>query len=189
MVQSTGMRTAVKADLVDLYKTLVELTGGAAALESLQPDVQGQSLAPLFANPTAPPPTPLAQKHSYSQMARCSCGPVFKYRDCPIPAAGVLECSADACHSTPMQLIHFMGYSMRTADGRWRLTAWYPWNNATMAAEWGKVAAVELYNASGDHGRNYDYGGYSRNLAAEPQLATTRATLLSKLEAAAMEWP
>ena len=122
-------------------------------------------------------------------MARCSCGVTYKYKTCPIPAAGVLECGANACHSVPAAQIDYMGYSMRTADGNWRLTAWYPWNNITMAAEWGRVAGVELYNATGDNGRDYDYGGYSRNLAAEPRLTTTRDALLRELEMAAAIWP
>lgn len=81
---SHGQRTNVKAELVDLYRTLVDLTG----LTGVQEDVQGMSLAPVFDAPTAPPPA-LASKVAFSQIGRCNC----TY----YPAYNIKQCAANAC--------------------------------------------------------------------------------------------
>ena len=49
---SAGQTTKVLAELVDVYRTLVDLAGLNAS--AIEPDVQGTSLAPLFDNPTSP---------------------------------------------------------------------------------------------------------------------------------------
>ena len=55
---------------VDVYRTLADLAGLAS---DVQADVQGTSLLPLFVDP-AHPPTNLATKPAFSQIARCHCG-------------------------------------------------------------------------------------------------------------------
>ncbi len=69
--QSAGTRTSVRAELVDLYRTLVDLAGLDAT--AIQPDVQGVSLAPLLVAPASPPPALLAGKAAYSQIGSCAC--------------------------------------------------------------------------------------------------------------------
>ena len=68
---SIGARTTVKLELVDLYRTLAGLAELPAT--SLQPSVQGTSLASVFDAPTDLPPM-LQQKAAYSQIGRCDCG-------------------------------------------------------------------------------------------------------------------
>ena len=85
---AAGARSAVRAELVDLYRTLVDLAGLDA--RALEPDVQGASLAPLFDAPTAPPPA-LAQKPAFSQIGRCGCTTYTRHN-----WTG-LECGDGAC--------------------------------------------------------------------------------------------
>ena len=66
---SVGRRTTVKAELVDLYKTLVELAGFDSS--EVQPSVQGTSLVPVFDDPAAAPM--VTSKVAYSQHPRCGC--------------------------------------------------------------------------------------------------------------------
>jgi hypothetical protein len=68
--QSAGARTTVRAELVDLYRTLVDLAGLDAS--AIQPDVQGVSLAPLLKDPASPPPA-LAAQIAYSQIGKPLC--------------------------------------------------------------------------------------------------------------------
>ena len=42
------------------------------------------------------------------------------------------------------------GYSIRTGD--WRLTAWLPWIGASLAGDWSRPNATELYDHKGDSG-------------------------------------
>jgi len=42
------------------------------------------------------------------------------------------------------------GYSIRTDD--WRLTAWLPWIGASLAGDWSRPNATELYDHKGDSG-------------------------------------
>jgi uncharacterized sulfatase len=107
-----GRATAAVIENLDLYPTLAELAGLPRPAH-----LEGRSLAPLLADPTAP------WNH-----------PAFT------------------------TTIHegIIGRSVRT--NRWRYT------------EWGDSVATELYDQSADPG-NY------RNLAADPALASERATL------------
>ena len=67
---AAGARTSVRAELVDLYRTLVDLAGLDAG--GIQADVQGVSLAPLLDAPASPPPA-LAAKSAFSQIGSCAC--------------------------------------------------------------------------------------------------------------------
>ena len=62
----TPGRTTVAAELVDMFRTLVDLAGLDAS--AVQSDVQGTSLAPLFDDAKA-----LAGKLAYSQIGSCAC--------------------------------------------------------------------------------------------------------------------
>ena len=46
------------------------------------------------------------------------------------------------------------GYSIRTED--WRLTAWLPWIGASLAGDWSRPNATELYDHKGDSGTGLD---------------------------------
>ena len=60
---SVGTRTDVRAELVDIYRTLASLAGLSDAVQS---DVQGTSLAPIFDG--GAPPAALAAKPAFSQI-------------------------------------------------------------------------------------------------------------------------
>lgn len=182
---SKGVRSAVKAELVDLYRTLADLTGNTAAV---QDDVQGMSLAPLFDKPSSPSAA-LRDKPAFSQMPRCACQVYYKCRNCTFPREGVKECNANACHSTPTSEFDFMGYTMRTGDGKYRVTAWYTWNKTSNSVNWNELAGQELYDSSGDDGSSFDVDGYSFNLAGKPEYNVTVQELLQKLREAVGTWP
>ena len=116
---SIGQRTAVKAELIDLYRTLVELAGFEQS--AVQTSVQGTSLAPVFDDPIGAPM--VKSKVAYSQHPRCGChsGKAW-YKD----HAGTLqaECSENACCGIQQSSADydFMGYSQRTSE--YRFTAW-----------------------------------------------------------------
>ena len=120
---SAGARSSVRAELVDLYRTLVDLTGLDAA--SIQPDVQGVSLAPLFDAPGSPPPA-LASKPAFSQIGSCACK-VYSKQTPAMNWTGQ-ECDANRCAGTNVTNFDFMGYTMLTSDGL-RFTAWAHMDN------------------------------------------------------------
>jgi hypothetical protein len=151
----------------------------------VQPDVQGTSLAPLFADPHSPPAN-LSHKAAYSQIGRCGCG----VHACSCGAASpptCHECGSDACAQVPLGQFDYMGYSMRTAA--WRFTAWLPFDNATLRVDWrAGPAATELYDLASDDGRDFDFAGYSDNVAGKAEHAATLRKLLGELEAAVQSW-
>lgn len=91
---SMGKRTAVKAELVDLYRTLVDLAGFNQS--DVQPDVQGTSLAPVFEDPTSPP-AHLNDKVSFAQIGRCACQFWPQYN--------ATECDANACCRVRVEMV------------------------------------------------------------------------------------
>lgn len=173
--QAVGKKTTVKAELIDMYKTLAELAG-IGPVESGPQGVQGTSLAALFDDPEHPPPM-LAGKKAFSQIGRCSCG---AFASC----GGALECDANACARVPVPQFDFIGYSMRSDS--WRFTAWVPFDNSTMRVDWSRLAATELYDLQGDDGSNFDFDGYNVNVAAAHN--ATCAEMLEELKAAVNSW-
>ena len=152
---SAGARTTVRAELVDVYRTLVDLAGLDAS--AIQADVQGQSLAPLLAAPAAPP-APLAAKNAYSQIGSCACREYTRHN-----WTG-LECDAGRCYETNVTKFDFMGYTMNTHDG-WRFTTWVHMDNTTARVDWARPTFEELYNQTMDVGATFDYPAYHQNLA------------------------
>ena len=193
-LNSIGKRTVVKAELVDLYRTLAELSGLSSSAPEIEASVQGTSLAAAFKGPAYP-----MTKPAFSQIGRCSCGqfcpggPVnaVSQNYCPCANNGtacggprrealdwivspslanrpgkVMECGANACCKVPLDGggYDYIGYSMRT-DNR-RFTAWVTFNATTLSVDWSKVAATELYDLTEDDGRDFDFDGYSTNIAS-----------------------
>ena len=140
-------KSFVLAELIDLYKTLVELCG----FEEVQNSVQGTSLAPVFDDPSA-----LSEKRAYSQIARC---------DCNITKSGWKMCNANACVTTPQTNMSFMGYTMRTSN--YRYTAWFSWNTTTLRPNLSEIGGEELYNLTTDVGTNFDLPAYQRSVAGD----------------------
>lgn len=81
---SQGKTTLVNAELVDLYRTLADL----ANLSNIQSNVQGQSLAAVFDDPSNLRPS-LAEKPAFSQIGRCNCSYYSQYKE--------WLCDANAC--------------------------------------------------------------------------------------------
>ena len=110
---SAGARTAVHAELVDLYRTLVDLAGLNAS--DIQADVQGESLAPLFDAPDAPTPA-LANKTAYSQIGSCAC------KEYTHGNWTGRECNAGRCARTNVTDFDFMGCELHASatETRWK---------------------------------------------------------------------
>eukprot|EP00658_Telonema_sp_P-2_P083768 TRINITY_DN915_c0_g1_i3.p1 TRINITY_DN915_c0_g1~~TRINITY_DN915_c0_g1_i3.p1 ORF type:complete len:518 (-),score=77.98 TRINITY_DN915_c0_g1_i3:336-1889(-) len=173
---SHGQRTKAVTELVDLYRTLADLAGFQGMV---QPGVQGTSVAQLFEDPTA---ASLANKRGYSQIGRCACGMY------PSPGGSAHECGANACARVELgsPLFEFMGYSMRT--DLFRYTAWVRWDNSTLKVDWSRVEAQELYDLSDDPGTDFDFAGYSHNLAGNPVYGTMVSQFQAELEEEVNSW-
>lgn len=180
MPQSHGASSPVKAELIDLYRTLADLAGVA----DIQPSVQGMSLKSVFVNPTAPDPA-VAAKAAFSQIGRCACK---FYQD-----HGVRECNAGACLNTPINSssYNFMGYSIEAdreqLGGHWRYTAWVSWNHTSTYADWDNVTARELYDLRAMEPKDpafYDFDGFAANVADDPEHASVVEALHAELEQA-----
>lgn len=171
---SIGKRTQVKAELVDMYRTLAELTG----LGGVEDGVQGTSLAEVFDNPAA-----LQKKVAYSQIPRCGCHGGYKHNS--------TECGLNVCIYTGLNStdFNFMGYSVRTDE--WRYTAWVPWDRHTESVAWSAFTAKgasELFALANDTGRDFDFAGYSKNVAGEAQYAPVVTELHQMLVSAVSTW-
>ena len=161
---SIGQRTDVKAELVDLYRTLVDLAGFDST--TIQPDIQGMSLAPLFDNPSSPPAS-LSSKSAFSQIGSCTC----KNYTHTLPSGQNwtgLECNSGRCIDVNVTSpnFNFMGYSMITPDG-WRYTAWYEMNNTIGRVNFDGGVSEELYDLTSDPHKDFDYDPYSVNVATQ----------------------
>eukprot|EP00038_Savillea_parva_P000752 m.98441 g.98441 ORF g.98441 m.98441 type:complete len:681 (-) comp10258_c0_seq1:18-2060(-) len=202
--QSIGQRTTVKAEIVDMYRTLAALTELDTVAPLVQDSVQGMSLEAAFDNPTSLPPN-LESKRAYSQIGRCACGaycPGGKpnsiagpYLPCPNTSSSfprlngpsrVTECGANACCKVILSDFDYMGYTVRTANRRF--TAWVPMNSTSLRANWNGTVATELYDLTNDTGRDFDFDGYSFNLATDASYAGEVATLLSQLHEEVDTW-
>ena len=173
---AVGKRTDVRAELVDIYRTLVDLTGLNAS--AVQDDVQGVSLAPLFDSPATPPPL-LASKAAFSQIGSCAC------KVYTVGNWTGLECNKNRCGGTPVAEFDFMGYTMRASDG-WRYTLWAHMDNATERVDFSLPSYDELFDLTADDGSDFDYDNYAVNVApANPALV---ATMKAQLIASVLTW-
>jgi len=172
---SVGQRTAVKAELVDVYRTLADLAG----LDGVQDSVQGTSLAGAFDAP-ANPPRVLAEKAAFSQIGRCDCH-FWDDRNATM-------CGANACVRVAQDSAryNFMGYTMRTQ--KWRYTAWVQWDHEADKPDWAQPVVSELFDLTMDTGRDFDFDGYSVNLANRAEYHDVVQQLQGQLKTAASSW-
>ena len=79
-------------------------------------------------------------------------------------------------------------YSVRTINRRF--TAWVPFNNSTLRVNWNRTseALFELYDLTGDTGRDFDFDAYSTNLAVDKSYGAEVANLLAELRAQVETW-
>eukprot|EP00927_Polykrikos_kofoidii_P074488 TRINITY_DN7048_c0_g1_i1.p1 TRINITY_DN7048_c0_g1~~TRINITY_DN7048_c0_g1_i1.p1 ORF type:complete len:948 (+),score=126.41 TRINITY_DN7048_c0_g1_i1:68-2911(+) len=168
-VASIGRRTTVITELLDVYKTLVELAGFEAT--TLQAGVHGVSVASLFDMATETPPE-LVGKVAFSQIGRCGCDRSM--------------CGQNACCKVPIEDFDYMGYTVRTEF--WRFSAWVPFDKRHLRADWNKPTPVELYDLHGDDGRNFDFDGYSTNVADRPENQALISVLKGDLRRAVESW-
>ena len=180
---AAGARTGVRAELVDLYRTLVDLAGLDAGL--IQADVQGTSLAPLFDAPAAPPPA-LAAKAAFSQIGSCACKNYTHVLPSGTNWTGA-ECNVGRCFQTNVSNFDYMGYSMISHDG-YRYTAWALMNATTERVDFGRGVAEELYDLTADAHDDFDLDAYATNVAGEPGNAARVAQYREQLQAAVMSW-
>lgn len=97
------------------------------------------------------------------------------------------ECGGNACAAVPENQFDYMGYTMRLPT--LRFTAWITWDTSMNATDWTQPIEYELYNATGDDGRDFDFAGYSFSLANRPENKGLVVTLQAQLRANVMEWP
>lgn len=173
--RSHGSTETALVELVDLYKTLAELSG----LPTPPGNVQGVSLAPLF---TAPRPTAVgsaasltglqpALQYAFSQYPRCG--------SAPLPPSKAPW--SNPCTKVERTEFATMGFSVRSAE--WRYTEWRRWDGGKLAADWSSPPqAVELYSHAGDDGtdfnafENVNVAGKAGNEGVEARLAEVLKT-------------
>ena len=61
-------------------------------------------------------------------------------------------------------------------------------NKTTLRVDWDKVAATELYDLGADTGRDFDFDGYSTNLALNANHSAETAKLLAELHEEVLTW-
>lgn len=142
-----GKRTSSLVEIVDLYPTLVELSG----LPTSQEKLDGTSFAPIVADAT------INIKDSvFSQYARKRCfEDLFAQKKSELPPS-IKNCTFG----------HFMGLSVRQQD--YRLTEWYQCNQTTGEPYWDQLMSSELYFHGADVGDDFDSEDEMHNLAYDP---------------------
>lgn len=138
-ISTMGKRTSSLVGIIDLYPTLLELSG----LPPSQENIDGISFAPLLVNVTAS-----IKESVFSQYARKRC-----FND--------LFSQKGSC-----TFGHFMGVSVRQRD--YRLTEWYQCNITTGEPFWDQLMSSELYSHSIDTSDNFDSADEMFNLAGHP---------------------
>ena len=160
-----GTRTPALVELVDVMPTLAELSGVAMPEDET---FDGVSLLPLLET-SAKAESISVKNASFSQYPRAPKNPDELWADNKIN------------HADPTKF-KYMGMSIRT--GNWRYTAWYTWDNSSLAPAWGGESEgnppfVELYDHRGENTTFADFDGYeNENVAGFPEYADIEAQLL-----------
>ena len=139
LTQMVGKRSQEIVELVDIYRTVLDLAGGVPEPTEDTLPIEGKSLAPLLGGGGRWEPKPA----------------LTMYPRCPPSSAAGEDWVDDACiHTVERSEFAYMGYSMRvdasaTTDGfSYRYTEWVAWDGDTLSPVWSKVHATELYNHS-----------------------------------------
>lgn len=126
-----GMRTDALVELIDIFPTLVELTGiekiplCSENNNKLLACVEGTSFAPLFSDPKQQ-----WKKAAFSQYAR--------------PLSGLQAIPDKPQFPSNEHEESVMGYTIRV--DQYRFTEWYRFNRATATPDFSQVWGTELYN-------------------------------------------
>ena len=149
-----GQATLALAELVDIYPTLVELSGLPPPPAS--EGIEGVSLVPALLRPDLE--GAVGKVAAFSQYPRCTQYDLIK------------QAELWECLHIPRENFTRMGYSVRVADARY--TEWRVWRGESLSADWSRsgLVATELYDHSGDDGtgaRAFDEFEFV-NLAKEP---------------------
>jgi arylsulfatase A-like enzyme len=161
-----------RAELVDLYRTLVSLAGLDA--NDVDEDVDGIDLSAVFNDVTAS-----VRNYSFSQYSRCPGA-----RNWPKVVTGMPDWYMNNCETVPAQNISYMGYTVRSPE--YRYTMWFHWDGATCDPKWDSPlessnGGHELYS----HVNQVDPGDFdsyeNKNLANDPTYASIVKDLQSVL--------
>eukprot|EP00038_Savillea_parva_P012108 m.202282 g.202282 ORF g.202282 m.202282 type:complete len:681 (+) comp21720_c0_seq1:202-2244(+) len=128
---SSGRRSNVLAEAIDMYRTMADLAGIPVPTNESHA-VQGESLVPALSGGTK------LSNYSFSQFAK----------------DGPDNAPFDTCMSCTPTSTQFMGFSVRSAS--WRYTEWYRWNNTKAEPAWDELFASELYDHRNDLGNDFD---------------------------------
>ena len=161
--ESVGKRTAVLAELIDIFPSVTELAG-------LQPpegeELDGKSLAPVLRDPDDHAAAAALKPFALSQYMRC-----------PADRANAsMYWKGNSCLMTDRTMFPFMGYSLRTAE--YRYTEWVRWDGVKLAPIWGELIGRELYSHVGDDGSDFDRYENKNCNASEPNVAAALRVLL-----------
>ena len=134
-----GKRSQELVELVDVYRTVLELAGSVPLPTADTYPIEGTSLVPLLRG---------------GGGARWKPKPALTmYPRCPPNATPGQDWQMDACiHSIERSEFAFMGYSMRVDaafdSSSYRYTEFVAWNGTSLQPMWERVHSVELYNHS-----------------------------------------
>jgi arylsulfatase A-like enzyme len=164
-----------KAELVDLYRTLVSLAGLPSS--EIEDNVDGVDLSPVLDDPTLN-----VRNYSFSQYSRCPGD-----RDWKKPVKNVPDWYMNNCEQVPAKNISFMGYTVRSSS--YRYTMWFQFNGSKCEAMWDSpLEGEELYSHVGhdDPGNFDDYE--NDNIVSNPNMknvvAEHRRILLANFQGA-----
>ena len=163
---SRGARTAVLAELVDVFPTMAELAGAPLDARTAQ-SLDGTSLAPVLRAPADRARADALKPYALSQYMRCP-------KDAQTPQKD------NACLFTDRTQIPYMGYTLRTRTHRY--TQWAAWDGARLAPTWAAPrwpdVGEELYSHVGDDGSDFDAFENANCNASEPHVATALRAVL-----------
>eukprot|EP01060_Flectonema_neradi_P016062 TRINITY_DN2266_c1_g1_i1.p1 TRINITY_DN2266_c1_g1~~TRINITY_DN2266_c1_g1_i1.p1 ORF type:complete len:532 (+),score=87.49 TRINITY_DN2266_c1_g1_i1:48-1643(+) len=150
--KSVNKKTTAFAEAVDLYQTMVDLSGLPPSTENLQGDSLGPIIRDGIVSGTG------IKNYTFSQFAKN-----FTYSDELHKQEAWNECGSCTHHD-----IDLMGFSVRSDN--WRYTEWVVWNKSSLLPIWDQIHAKELYNHTSDFAASMDFSTPTVNLVNESTL-------------------
>jgi iduronate 2-sulfatase len=157
ITKSQGMKTSALVELIDVFPTIVTLAGLPAPSH-----IDGVDRSVLLSDPTG-----RGAEAAYHQYPACGC----KWDGSDAGARQCYNSTRKACNNTPKNEFDFMGYSMRSDTARY--TAWFPWNQTALRAEFTRPYAAELYTHNNDDSTSMDDFENANVAAVETTLAAS----------------